>query len=264
MRVTAGLSAKALAAELAWSHHKISKVEHGQRLITADEIRAWVERCGGAKSAADDLVRMLAESRSVRLSWAEKLSGGQGPVQATYVELLATSTEIAFWTPAVIPGPLQVAPYASAILARSLAMFGSGVEDLDAAVAARLQGGQYLCDQAKHFTFIVGEPALRWRRCAAEGMLAQIDRLISVADLPNVYLGIVPLDIEIPMPIPAGFAIYDQLALVETLAAEHAYEGGRELAAYWAAVDELKTLAVTGEPARTLLATAAARLRLTS
>lgn len=261
IRVTAGLTGVELASRLGWTKHKVSKVEHGYQLIAAEEVRAWVKACGAPAKVADELIRLLTESRSIKLRWQDKLSGGQRPVQATYTQLMAASADVAFYETEVVPGPLQVAEYAAGILAWSLERLAAPVQDLDAAVAARLEGGQYLYDRSKRFTFILGEPALRWRYCSAETMLAQLDRLQGVLDLPSVWFGVIPLDVQLAGPPPASFVIYDNLVIVETYGAEHSYQGGQEAQNYRQAVDQLKEAAVTGNAARVLITAAADRLR---
>lgn len=263
IRVTAGLSGRSLAETLGWTPYKVSKVEHGRQLITADEIRAWCEACGAPPRQTAQLVDLLARSRSIGLDFEDKLSGGQEPVQATYVELLARSTNIAYWLPDLIPGPLQIPAYARGVLEASARRFGSDPPaDLDAAVAARMEGGQYLYHQGKHFTFLLWEPALHVRYSPTEVMVAQLDRLATALDLPGVYIGIVPLDIQLPTLLPANFAIFDRLALVETLTSEHAYEGP-DVDAWWRAVEELKAVAVAGAEAQDVLRSAVAAVRAT-
>jgi len=72
----------------------------------------------------------------------------------------------------------------------------SSQTDLAQAVARRLERQTILYDQTKRFEFILTENAARWRPGPPELMRAQLDRLISVSSMPNVQLGVIPLDRE--------------------------------------------------------------------
>lgn len=261
LRVTAGLSGVALADKLDWSKHKLSKIERGKQLLSADEIRAWVDACDGSEAAAGELVRLLTESRSIRLDWDDRLTGGQGGVQPTYLELITAATDLAFVEVNLIPGPLQVPGYAEQVLAWSEERHGKNASTLEEAVANRLAGGQFLYDQSKQFTIVISEAALRYQYVVAEVMLAQLDRLQTVIGLQNVWFGIIPLDARLVGMVPAAFTIYDNLVLVETYGEEHPYKSVRKLDQYWQAVKQAQELAVTGDKARALILAAAERHR---
>lgn len=264
MRTTAGFTGRGLAgllrdAGLRMTPEKLSKIEHGRQMPKPEEIRAWAEACGASERAAEDLVGLLADARSVSLNLTDKLSGGQEAVQSSYVELLAGAERVAFWLPDLIPGPLQIPGYARAVLATAVSRFGADqAEDLDAAVAARLQGAQYLY-RGKQITVVIGEPALRWHQCDNPTMRAQLHHLASALDLPGLWLGIVPLDVRLPVLLPPNFALYDQVGQIETLFTEQVFEGSAT-DIWWEAVADLQALAVTGDDARKLITAAAKRL----
>jgi hypothetical protein len=93
----------------------------------------------------------------------------------------------------MVPGLLQVADYARRVMEQGNP---SSQADLAAAVSKRMERQTILYDQSKHFEFLITEGALRWRPGPPELMKAQLDRLVSMASLPNVELGVLSLDQE--------------------------------------------------------------------
>ncbi len=82
-----------------------------------------------------------------------------------------------------------------------------------------------------------------------------------MAGLPNVELGVIPLDVLPVMPV-SGFAVYDtELAIVESLAGEQRIDDPEQVALYVKAFDLLRDTAATGEDAVALIQRIAAGLR---
>jgi hypothetical protein len=133
----------------------------------------------------------------------------------------------------MIPGLLQVADYARRVMAQGNP---SSQADLAEAVAQRVQRQTILYDQSKTLEFILTENALRWRPGPPELMAAQLDRLVSVASLPNVSIGVLMLDQEAPDAYLHPFVIFeletDTLVTVETLSAELQVNEPHEVAVY--------------------------------
>jgi Domain of unknown function (DUF5753) len=117
----------------------------------------------------------------------------------------------------MVPGLLQTADYARRLLETA---YEPG--DVGRAVAARLERQSILYDQAKRFDFLITESALRWRPQGID-MRPQVDRLISVASLPNVTLAVAPQG-ESPIPYLHPFVIWQlpegTMVSVETYSAE--------------------------------------------
>ena len=97
--------------------------------------------------------------------------------------------------PAIIPGLLQTAEYARARFAEGVQLFNTP-NDIDYAVRTRMQRQEMLYRRDKRFHFVLTEAALRYRRCAIEVLLAQLDRLMSLSALPNVKLGIIGFETQ--------------------------------------------------------------------
>ena len=146
------------------------------------------------------------EFQSVRAG----LQRGLHQKQRELAALEADSKHIRFFLPLMITGLLQTPEYARA----SLASFPG---DHAQAIAKRLDRQASLYNSAKRFTFVLTEAALRWRLCEAAVMAVQMARLSSLSELPNIRLGVIPLDAHVPDGPLNTFTLYDErIATAET------------------------------------------------
>ena len=131
----------------------------------------------------------------------------------------------------------------------------SGIpDDLDAAVAARLQRQRVLRRGKHQFAIVLEEWALRSRIGSAEMMVGQLAHLAQELALPSVTLGIIPVGAARTMWSSPGFWIFDESrVLIETPAAELAITQPREIAIYTRTFAELAAMAVYGSQAKELI-----------
>lgn len=187
-----------------WSSSKVSKLETGQQLPSADEVELWAAVTGVDNKAGQrwQNLRNDAEGkRSVyRRRTAVRDSAGS---PAGQLEAVAALTRVV--QPVVIPELLQVEEYT-----RALWTPVHTENEVDAIVAALRERQDALRAPNKKFQFLIGEAALRTIRGGRDTMATQLDRLISAATLPAVTIGIIPLSTLLRGPaIDAGFALYD-------------------------------------------------------
>ncbi len=259
LRARAGLNGKELAERLGWPAAKVSRFENGVRMPSAGDLEAWASACGDPE-AADGLIDLLAEAQSVHLDWKRRNRHGLTSVQASYNELVERSSELRSFQVAIVPGLLQVPDYARRMLSQVPELLGTEVDDLDGAVAKRMERQRFLYDTSKHFEFIVTEAVLRWRLCPPPVMLAQLDRLQTAIDLPNVRFGVVPFARQLATTPQTAFSLFDDVAKVETPLGESTHTGD-ESAFYTRLMERLWADAVQGEQARQLIIQAAHELR---
>lgn len=95
------------------------------------------------------------------------------------------------YEPGLIPGLFQTTEYASAIIAHLIA-FNQIPNDLEEAVAARMERQRVLHTGDRRFLFVLEEQALRTRVGDADVMANQLNRLLEVMPLHRISLGIIP------------------------------------------------------------------------
>jgi len=251
LRTNAGLRSKDLAEQLSWQQSKVSKIENGKQLPSADDLRQWAEACD-ALDQADDLVDLLSEIQSVTLSWKRRVARGDSGIQATHRSLVDQSKVVRNFETVFVPGLLQVPDYARALMVAAYDLHSIEAQDIDEAVALRLQSQQALYQPEKRFQFLIAEPVLRWLVVPAAVMLTQLDRLLVAVGMPRVELKILQMGPLLDTAPQHGFILYDDLAVVETFAGETTHSE-EDSVLYTRVMDRLWAQAATGDDARRLI-----------
>ncbi len=122
------------------------------------------------------------------------------------IEYERTATKITNWAPAIVPGLLQTADYARAILTAA----GTSEEEADRRLVMRLSRQNILTTREPvHLKAIVGEAAFRTRVGNEDIMSDQFDHLVQAVRRPNISLRIVPLDAGYHPGLIGPFIIYE-------------------------------------------------------
>ena len=118
LRKDAGLTGERMAATLGWPPTKVSKIENGNQIPTADDIRAWAEASGHPEAA--DGPAGPARRRADRPPQVEAAAprGGLAAVQEDHDRLAREAKRIRSAETLIVPGLLQTAEYARGIFAR--------------------------------------------------------------------------------------------------------------------------------------------------
>ena len=113
VREQAGMSGLDLARALGpgWRQPKVSRIENGQQLPSADEIRAWAAAVG---TDAAPLLALHGKAAAEYGPFKDRIAGAGGPA-AFQDELRALETSctrlLAEYQPALVPGLLQTAAF---------------------------------------------------------------------------------------------------------------------------------------------------------
>jgi transcriptional regulator with XRE-family HTH domain len=184
LRTRAGLSGYALAERTGLTQSKISRVERGLSLLSVDELRTWASATNASDAELVEIARLIEQVSAT--SWRILHRLGVSEKQHEIHELEQQATRIQTFQPVVVPGLLQTADYAR----RVMSMGYSGEADATA-VASRVERQSILYATNKRFDFLITEGALRWQPSDFD-MSPQLDRIMSIATLPNVSISVVP------------------------------------------------------------------------
>ncbi|MFF2617395.1 helix-turn-helix domain-containing protein [Kitasatospora sp. NPDC058046] len=252
LRTESGLSGRALAALLGWPQSKVSKLENGRQSPGTVDLVAWAEAVGRPDAAAE-LVGRLRTLETQYRSWRRQLAGGARPVQEAHAAQGKKTGHRQSFDPTLIPGLLQTAEYARAVLARYTRVHPS-IRDVEAAVAARMERQRVLADRSRSFHFLVWEGALLSRLCSPAVMAAQMKALMPWLAGGNVRLGIVPFEADLQVPAGVGFSIHDgTLVITESWHAEMWLDDPADVALHIRAWDALAESAVYGPAAHRVI-----------
>jgi hypothetical protein len=203
---------------------------------------------------------LLATLRTVESAYLEfkrqSRAGMKRVLGAHTVELYERTTVFRIYEHNVIPGLFQTADYSGAMLSFWI-KFLETPNDLDDAVAARMERQRVIYRRGKRFVVVLEEQALRTWFGTAETQAGQLDRLLSVMSLPTVSVGIIPMMTERPAVASAGFWIFDDsLVALETPTASIDVSRPQEIELYARMFERLSASAVHGKDARALIAKA--------
>lgn len=253
IRKDAGLSARALAAASGQHFTRVSKIEHGVQAPSDQDIRDWCRACG-AEGQVPDLIATARAVQSAYLEFRRQARAGMKRVLGVHTASLYERVSLfRIYEHNVIPGLFQTAAYCSAMLSFWIG-FLDVPDDLDAAVAVRMERQRVLYQAGKRFAVVLEEQALRTWFGTAEVQAGQLGRLLEMLSIPTVSLGIIPMMTERGGVASAGFWIFDDsLVALEIPTASIEVTRPQEIELYARMFEHLQASAVYGAAARALI-----------
>ncbi|MEU6697025.1 DUF5753 domain-containing protein [Pseudonocardia sp. NPDC046786] len=202
-----------------------------------------------------DLVASLRSIDAMYLEWRRTLGTGTRRRQPASLKREGDARLLRWYEPVLVPGLLQTAEYAEAVLRQVIEFYGVP-DDVAGGVATRMQRQQVLYRGGRRFVFVLAEQALRTTVGDDDVMAGQLDRLLTVMSTARVVVGIVPASAPYRVPTNQFILFDDRTVNVETVSAELTITQPREIALYAAAFEQIWAQATTGDAARTLIRSA--------
>jgi transcriptional regulator with XRE-family HTH domain len=271
LRTAVGWHGKDVAARLGWSASKVSRIETGRIGIGADDLDRLLDlyRVGGGHA---EYLRRLAPHTRPRGWWdsyADTLSAGY----ANLIRLEAGSRRLRCWSAVVPHALLQTADYARQVI------LSTWERPSPAEVARRVQvcvRRQEVLDRADgaalQLSAVIDESVLRRRPAAdssadARGVLrAQLERLLTVGERPNVTIRVLPFEAGLPPVTSGSFAVLDShvrpggdVVYLENKTRIFFLDGDDEVRRYESAFDHIAGMALPVADSRDVLVAALAR-----
>jgi transcriptional regulator with XRE-family HTH domain len=261
LRKRSGMTGVEFAHRLGWAQSKVSRLELGKQTAAEADIEAWVQATGAPNTLAEELWTLLRSIDAEYVTWKRDLRIGVRTKQRAFLGLEARVRSIRGFETCVVPGLLQTAEYARHRIAEMPALHHIP-EDIEQALAIRMQRQHSLYDPSKNFHFVLSEAVLRSRLCPPHVLAGQLDRLLAVSSLDNLKLGIIPFTARLPYaPLNQFWIFDDDLITFETFAAEIHLRDPDEIALYINVFDKLVDAAVYDHQARQLISTVLDELR---
>lgn len=252
LRQSADLSGKQIAERLGWAASKVSRIERNRQPLTDADVVGLAGVLGLDTAATEELRDELRAIRLEETRWSRQLVAGHRPVQERVRREEAAARSLDAYNVLTVHGLLQTAGYARAVFEVLDDLRGTP-RDADAAMRVRLQRQEVLYEPGHQFSMLMTEAALRLSVAPLDVLRGQLDRLIAVADLPDLRLGIIPLGVRLPVLVMHDFAIRDDEVTVELGHTEMTTRDTDDVALYRRILDRLWTVAVAGEDARAML-----------
>ena len=255
LRTQRGLSLDEVTERAMFSATKLSRLETGRVGASPRDIRDLCIVYGITDPGERDRLTELAREGKQRAWWQQF-----DLPYATYVGLEAEAVSISLYDTDLIPGLLQVEPYARAI-------FEAGDPPLEPAairqrIEARMRRQALLTgDDGPLFHCIIDESALRRSIGGAATTRAQLARLIASASLPRVTIQVVPLAAGAHPGLASNFTVLEfskpmvnDVIYVEGAVGNIYLESAADLERYRRIFSRLRTIALDQEGSAALVA----------
>lgn len=193
LRESAGLTLEDAAQHLECHKATISRLELGRSGVRARDLRQLLALYGVTEESR---VRAFLEmaKRGRESGWWQRHADGLRPSYVDFIELEAESTEIRSYQPLLVPGLLQTVSYSRSIVAAHPAVTTEA--ELARHVEVRTNRQAVLTDgRGVHLWAIIGEAALRSLAGGRDTMREQLGHLLDAAQLPNVDLQVLPIEV---------------------------------------------------------------------
>jgi transcriptional regulator with XRE-family HTH domain len=187
-----GRTQEQAADALDWSISKMIRIENGKTKPTVTDVKALLHLYGVTESRQVDEFVDLARAARQRSWWMEyrdRLPGGY----ADYVALESDASHLSFFQPLFIPGLLQTAAYAQAIL-RATEIEGLTPEDQQIrAEVRRLRQENILAGpRPPRIDAIIDESVLLRVAGDAAVMREQLEHLVELGHNPEIRVRVLP------------------------------------------------------------------------
>lgn len=242
------LSLEKVTERAMFSVTKLSRLETGRVGASPRDIRDLCIVYG--ITDPDERERLMALAREGKQrAWWQRFDLPYAP----YVGLEAEAVSISLYDTDLVPGLLQVEPYARAIFESSdPPLEPSAIEQrIEARIRRQTLLGQ---DEGPHLHCIIDEGALQRRIGGATVMRSQLTRINEVANLPTVTVQVVPLEVGAHVGLGSNFAILgfskpevNDVVYVEGAVGNIYLESAADLEKYRGLFSKLKSIALDPE-----------------
>ena len=218
LREEAGLTLEQAAPKLDFSVSKLSRIENAQVLIDVHWVRGMLDLYDVGGDRWTELVELAREA--LQPGWWRAHGLGNN----SYIAFETEARRVQNFFPSCVPGLLQTAEYARALM-RAVPIRRTA-EQLDNEVAARMHR-QHRFTSAENpleLVTVVDESALHRPVGGADVLREQLDHMAALAELDTVTLHVLPTAVGAHAAVASGFSIlnFGELGEPDMAYVEHA------------------------------------------
>jgi transcriptional regulator with XRE-family HTH domain len=239
LREEAGQTINSVASAKVFSTSKMIRIEGGKIEVKAGDVWTLCRFYGVTDPAVIDALAELADGTGERGWWEDNEDRVAGWL-ALYLGLEEGVDELLVWQPELVPGLLQTAAYADAVLREG------GIDDVGRALQLRLARQRRFFERGTPLRAVLGPATLHLEVGDAATAAAQRRHLIQLAGSQRADVRILPWSAGAHVGMTGGFTIFgfdsdaDPSAVyLETLVGGRYMESPGELARYRAAFARL-------------------------
>jgi transcriptional regulator with XRE-family HTH domain len=254
LRVERGWTVEQVADRLMVSPSKVSRLETGQRGVSARDIRDLCDLYQVTEDSRQELIELAAEGK--QSAWWQS----RNLPYSTYVGLESDAASIRDFGLGLVPGLLQTADYGRAVLRRAHPELDEDAVELR--LSGRIDRQRILTSpNPPRFSAVIDEAVLHRLPDNGSMMQVQLLRLLELSALPNVDIRIVPYAQGL---LPSGnnkfiiltfsSAHVPSVVFIEGLTGDLYLDRPADVRAYERAFSELRAMAASEEQTRTMIA----------
>jgi transcriptional regulator with XRE-family HTH domain len=208
LREAAGLTIEQVAETLECSSSKISRIETASVNAIPRDVRDMLQLYGVTGDQLEELRQLAREARQKDGLYLEY----RDIPNVTMADLEAAASSIHQYQALLIPGFLQTADYARAVLRAIRVDLRSRPEEIERRVEFRLERQALLRERLAQedppsIWVVLDEAALRRPIGGREVMRAQLERLSEVAELSNIALQVLPFSVSAHAGLDGEFTV---------------------------------------------------------
>lgn len=247
-----GMTQRRIAQMLDWEEAKVSDLVRGKGGVTEVEVAMLLGLC---RVEAEESRRLLALFHETRERGYLEIADDGVPNQVrTLMTQERLATKISVWAMNLIPGLLQLPPYATELVRALPRIKPEQVEEIVAAKSRRRE----VLHWNREFVFYIHEQALRLQVGSTEVMSAQLHDLLRVSVRPYVSVRVIPLSLGVHAGLAGSFTklAYDKFEPVVYLESHNSHlflEDKSSIGVYDDVLKALAAQALSEEKSRELI-----------
>jgi transcriptional regulator with XRE-family HTH domain len=222
-RTSAGYGVREVANKLDMSHTTISQWETGKRVPCLEDLSAMLTAIGLTGRRRDVILDLARDVPSP--NWLTAGIPGLAQQLEGVIECERTATEIIEWCPLQVPGILQTAEYANAIIGKDDALTKSEVETrVNLRVSRREAMVAREETEPAEYTALVGEWGLRQRVGGTAVLIDQLRQLVNNTS-SGISVQVVPIGEDWHPGLSGPFILYNFADAASIVHLEHHRSG---------------------------------------
>jgi transcriptional regulator with XRE-family HTH domain len=207
-RHVSGLTQDQVAGAMDWSLSKIIRIEAGASGISANDLKALLGLYGVTESDQVDALLALARAARERSWWSAYRDVAPSSL-LQLIEYESVASVVRQFETMFIPGILQTEDYARAVI-QNYYDEREGSNKLRALVELRVRREDLFdSDNPPSFQFMLDEAAVRRLVGGASVMRRQLQRLVELADKPNISIEVIPFSAGLHPGMKGPFEIIE-------------------------------------------------------
>lgn len=257
LRDSTGMSLETVADELGWSTSKLSRIELAKIAVKPADVRELLGCYDVLTDEIESLVSLASQDKQP--GWWRQYSEVLPDWFAGFLSLESEAARLLAYEQEVIPGLLQTEDYATEILRHSpytpLPDEAARAAELRRARQVRLTG-----DDPVHLDAVVNEGAVRRVVGGREMMRAQLRHLVTMSELPNVGVRVLPFEAGAHPGVDGSFTVLEfsdpadpRIVYLDRMTDSDYLDGLRDVAAYRHAHEQLRRVALPPDDSREMI-----------